>query len=91
MLVPRQMTAEWYGILSNAGRKQTAKSYVLDEESGLYPLTEDLKYIIQMRGDHYGWFDTGKGGYIFLDGNGNPISGINHDISWLFMCGYLEN
>jgi hypothetical protein len=63
----------------------------MDEESGLYPLTEDLKYIIQMRGDHYGWFDTGKGGYIFLDGNGNPISGINHDISWLFMCGYLEN
>ena len=38
MLVPRQMTAEWYGVLSNAGRKQTAKSYVLDEESGLYVL-----------------------------------------------------
>jgi len=63
----------------------------MDEESGLYPLTEDLKYIIQMRGDHYGWFDTSSSGYIFVDVNGNPVPGINHDISWLFMCGYLEN
>ena len=38
MLVPRQMTAEWFEVLSNAGRKQAAKSYVLDEESGLYVL-----------------------------------------------------
>ena len=63
----------------------------MDEETGLYPLTEDLKYIIQMRGDHYGWFDSSAGGYIFVDTNGNPVVGINHDISWLFMCGYLEN
>ncbi len=38
MLVPRQMTAEWYEILSQAGKKQAAKSYVPDEESGLYVL-----------------------------------------------------
>ena len=63
----------------------------MDPEAGVYPLTEDLKYIIQMRGDHYGWFDTAKGGYIFVDGSGNPIVGINHNISWLFMCCYLEN
>ena len=38
MLVPQQMTAEWYGILSASGKKQAAKSYVLDEETGLYVL-----------------------------------------------------
>lgn len=60
----------------------------MDEASGLYPLTEDLKYIIQMRGDHYGWFDVESPGYIFLDENGNPIRDINHEISWLFYCCY---
>lgn len=62
----------------------------MDEESGLYPLTEDLKYIIQMRGDHYGWYSQGNPGYIFLDANGNPVPGINHDISWLFMCAFIR-
>ena len=61
----------------------------MDEASGLYPLTEDLKYIIQMRGDHYGWFDHTSPGYIFYDENHNQVMGINHDISWLFMCCYL--
>lgn len=63
----------------------------MDKASGLYPLTEDLKYIIQMRGMHYGWFDQSSVGYIFKDVNNNPVAGINHDISWLFMCCYLEN
>ena len=62
----------------------------MDEDTGLYPLTEDLKYIIQMRGDHYGWFDQNSPGYIFLDANNNPVIGINHDISWLFMCCYTK-
>jgi len=63
----------------------------VDEDTGLYPLTEDLKYIIQMRGDHYGWFDQSNPGYIFLDANNNPLLDINHDISWLFMCCYAKN
>lgn len=62
----------------------------MDEESGMYPLTEDLKYIIQMRGDHYGWFDPQGPGYIFYDENNNQVVGINHDISWLFMCCYIN-
>lgn len=62
----------------------------MDEETGLYPLTEDLKYIIQQRGDHYGWFDVEGPGYIFLDENNNPIRDINHEISWLFYCCYCK-
>lgn len=63
----------------------------VDEESGMYPLTEDLKYIIQMRGDHYGWFDAEGNTYLFVDQNGEKIPGINEDISWLFMCCYINN
>ncbi|MCR4621607.1 MAG: hypothetical protein K5663_05935 [Clostridiales bacterium] len=36
LLVPDVLTKEWYDILSVTGRKMTARSYDLDEESGLY-------------------------------------------------------
>lgn len=60
----------------------------MDEPSGLYPLTEDLKYIIQMRGDHVGWFDPAGDMYLFIDENGSKIPGINAEIAWLTMCCY---
>ena len=61
---------------------------VMDDESGLYPLTEDLKYIIQMRGDHVGWFTTDGAMYLFKDEGGVNIPGINEEIAWLTMCCY---
>ena len=61
-----------------------------DEDSGTYPLTEDLKYIIQQRGEYVGWWDFGGNGYIFLDEKGVPVDGINPEIAWLFMCCYLN-
>ena len=61
----------------------------MDEKSGLYPLTEDLKYIIQMEGADSGWFDPDGAMYLFVDDNGNQVAGINNEISWLFMCRYL--
>ncbi len=63
---------------------------IMDEESGLYPLTEDLKYIIQSRGDYSGWFDTSNSLYLFKDENGNKIPGINNEIAWLFICCYVQ-
>lgn len=62
---------------------------VMDEKAGVYPLTDDLKYIIQQRGDHYGWFDEDGTQYLFLDQNGAVIPGINKEISWLFPCRYI--
>lgn len=63
---------------------------IMDEDSGLYPLTEDLKYIIQSRGEYSGWFDPSGSLYLFKDENGNKIPGINNEISWLFMCCYAQ-
>ena len=63
----------------------------VDEAAGVYPLTEDLKYIIQQHGGYAGWFDRNGGQYLFVDGNGNPLAGINEEISWLFTCCYIEN
>lgn len=62
----------------------------IDEENGVYPLTEDLKYIIQMRGDQSGWFDADGQSYLFKDQDGNIVPDINEEISWLFMCCYIK-
>ena len=55
----------------------------IDRNSGLYPLTEDLKYIIQQHGRYSGWWDIGDERYIF----DNKV--VNEENAWLFMCGYL--
>lgn len=61
----------------------------MDETNGVYPLTEDLKYIIQQRGDYSGWWDPDGSLYLFVDENGNPVPDINTEIAWLFMCCYI--
>ena len=63
----------------------------MDADNGVYPLTEDLKYIIQQRGDYSGWFDPKSDLYVFVDSDGNLLPGINADISWLFMCCYVAS
>lgn len=62
----------------------------VDEDEGVYPLTEDLKYIIQQRGEYVGWWDDESSGYRFKDMAGNIIPGINDEIAWLLMCCYIE-
>lgn len=61
----------------------------VDEESGVYPLTEDLQYIIQKSGEHNGWWKD-DGNYIFCNESGEKVPGINNEIAWLFMCCYIE-
>lgn len=56
----------------------------MDADSGLYPLTEDLKYIIQQRGDYVGWWDASADLYLF-----DELPGINVENAWLFMCCYI--
>lgn len=61
----------------------------VDENEGVYPLTEDLKHIIQQRGEYVGWWDIESSGYIFKDINGNNDTTINTEIAWLMMCCYI--
>ncbi len=61
----------------------------MDQKEGVYPLTEDLKYIIQNHGEHSGWWELTSETSIFQDDAGEPIPGINADIAWLFMCVYI--
>lgn len=61
-----------------------------DEESGVYPLTEDLKYIIQQRGEYVGWWDSTSPNFIFKDTTGASVVGLNTEIAWLFMCCYAN-
>lgn len=62
---------------------------VMDEDAGVYPLTEDLKYIVQQNGDYRGWFNPEGNQYLFKDQNGDNIAGINPDNAWLFPCVYI--
>ena len=62
----------------------------MDTQSGVYPLTQDLYYIIQQRGQYVGWWDKDSATYLFIDKNGNPVVGINEEIAWLFLCCYGE-
>lgn len=62
----------------------------MDEKTGMYPLTEDLKYIVQMHGDHQGWWDEKGTTYLFIDENGVRVPGINVNNAWLLMCYYVE-
>ena len=62
----------------------------VDENEGVYPLTEDLKHIIQSRGEYVGWWDIESNGYIYKDANGVNDPSINPDIAWLMMCCYIE-
>lgn len=61
---------------------------VMDPEAGVYPLTEDLRYILTQEGEDSGWWDPENSLYLFVDDARIPVKGINHEIAWLFMCCY---
>ncbi len=63
---------------------------VMDEVNGVYPLTEDLKYIIQNHGEYVGWWNPDSPGFIFEDENENKLVGLSAEYAWLFLCCYLE-
>lgn len=58
-----------------------------DKTTGVYPLTEDLYYILNMGVEHMGWTRENTANYLF---NGEP--NVNSDIAWMFlMCHAQDN
>lgn len=63
-----------------------------DEAAGVYPLTQDLMYIIQQHGAYYGWWNMeNRNTCLFKDENGNIMPGVNPEIAWLFACCYIAS
>lgn len=56
-----------------------------DTTCGVYPLTDDLIYMLQQGGDRKGWYTEGSPDYVDKDGTAN----INQDILWMFNCCYF--
>lgn len=71
---------------------QCLKEYFeyVDNPEGVYPLTKDLKHIIQSFGEQSGWWDPLDKGFIICNSDGTPISNLNTENGWLFMCCYAE-
>lgn len=58
----------------------------VDEEGyGVYPLTEDLYYMLRNGGEHYGWWDSTHPNYLFTE-----TEGLNTEIAWMFCCCYIQ-
>lgn len=55
-----------------------------DAQLGVYPLTKDLKYIIESFGDHQGWWNPNSSGFLL------NMENLNAESAWLFMCCYVE-
>lgn len=56
----------------------------IDSKSGLYPLTEDIVYMVQSAGSYLCWWDIDNPNYLFED-----TPGTNPDSAWLFACCYF--
>lgn len=79
-------------FLSKQSYTECLMEYIeyMDEDDGVYPLTKDLEFIIQQRGEYVGWWDSESPSFLFVDKNSNPVVGLNTDIAWLFLCCYAE-
>lgn len=62
----------------------------VDPNTGVYPLTEDLAYMMQMGGEDKGWWNPADANFLFKDGDGNQDMSINLEIAWMFAC-YIGN
>lgn len=56
----------------------------IDASTGLYPLTEDLAYMIRNGGEYAGWW--AEGGFLTTSAEGE----INGEIAWMFACCYAD-
>lgn len=56
-----------------------------DAATGVYPLTEDLYYILQKGIEFMGWCDSESANYRFAE-----LPNVNPELSWLFLCEVVD-
>lgn len=85
------LTQTFYDENGNAVRREdyTAcmEQYVtcMDATYGVYPLNDDLIYMIQQGGQYKGWWDSTNGNYLFTE-----LEGLNPELGWMFAVCYFE-
>lgn len=64
------------------------RQYVTNRDAthGVYPMTEDLYYILKKGIEFIGWCDPESSSYRFAE-----MPGVNPDLSWLFLCEYVDS
>lgn len=63
----------------------TAYAECIDSTYGLYPLNDELIYMIQQGGESMGWWDSTNGNYRFED-----VANLNTEIAWMFAVCWFE-
>ena len=76
---------KYLGDLSTSMGSYKYENTKLDDAYGVYPLNEDLMYIIQTYGTFKGWWDRESDNYLFAG-----LPGVNVESAWLFMCCYAQ-
>lgn len=56
----------------------------IDPTYGVYPLTEDLVYMVQTAGEYYGWWDSTDPDF-WLD----TVTNLNPELGWMFAVCYV--
>ena len=57
----------------------------MDKTQKVYPLTQDLKYMIENYGSSQNWWNAGEPGYLFED-----VEGVNPASAWMFLYCYKK-
>ena len=72
-------------FIAKKSYNEMIKTYLdyCDDESGVYPLTEELMDMLKVHGNSAGWWKPGTVNYLF------NTEFINADMAWLFMCSYV--
>ena len=60
---------------------QCMTDYIMasDPSSGLYPLNDDLIYMIQISGAYMGWWDASNPNFLLAN-----VEGLNPESGWMF-------
>jgi len=66
-------------------RKYIAKVATVQETKGVYPLTEDLYYMLKNGGESLGWYDIGNENTSLFGANS-----VADNEPWLFACCYFQ-